>query len=153
MTDEVFSEKNIIDGEKSLTLGPAYFASRDIAERFMAKFEAEHFKPMLNKFTMEFRDLMWTDMSTFLMSDTESNLQGEMWRQADRMVEYLVSGEPWALQKFVLNERYDFDKVRKAIAAHIPQELQDARITFLEGQITKLKEENARLDRRVRELL
>ena len=153
MTDDVFSAENLREGEKSPTLGPAYFASRDIAERFMSKFTAEQFKPMLDQFTMQFRDKMWSDMQDYLMSDTEANIQGEMWRQADRMVEYLVAGEDWAMKKFVLNERYDFDKVRKAIAAHIPQELQDKRIEVLEQQIAEMRAANIRLENRIRELV
>lgn len=81
-------------------LGPAYFASRRIAERFMAAFEAEQFQPMIEKFAKDFQDRLWTDASTFLLSDTESNLQGAMRRQVDDCVKGILSGERSARMSF-----------------------------------------------------
>ena len=137
----MFEPDEIEEGSKHITLGPAYFAARKIAERFMADFEAEHFKPMIDEFSKRFRDELWSNISDWLLSDTESNLQGAMWRQADAMVGHLLAGDHWAMEKFALGARYDCGKIRKAVAEHIPRELQDARIADLEEEVARLKKD------------
>ncbi len=139
----MFEADEIAEGERTTTLGPAYFAARKSAERFMAAFEAEHFKPMIDRFSRDFRDAMWGDVVAFFLSDTESNLQGEMWRHADSMVRHVLAGEEWAMKKFALGERYDCEKVRAAVAKSVPRELQDARIADLEAEVAKLKNDLA----------
>ena len=128
----MFTPEEIKDGEKYDNLGPAYMAARASAERIMAAFEDEHFKPLIDKFAKDFQDRLWSDVVSYLLSDTENNLQGEMWRHADNMVEYVLSGEEWAMKRFVLGERYDCEKIRAKIASYVPIELQDARIADLE---------------------
>lgn len=123
------------------TLGPAYEAARKSAERFMASFEAEHFQPMIDKFVAEFRDKMWTEVCACFLSDTESNLQGDMWRHADSMVKHVLAGDRWAIEKFALGERYDCEKVREAVAKRVPKELQDARIADLEAELERVKKD------------
>lgn len=135
----MFAEEFVIEGQKSPALGPAYFDARRVAERFMAQFEAEQFKPLIDKFTKEFADEMWKSVSDWLLSDTESNLQSELWRIADNCVKAILGGERWALEKYALGERYDCDKVRETVARHIPQELQDKRVADLEEQVKKLQ--------------
>jgi hypothetical protein len=135
----MFEADEIEQGTEMPNLGPAYFAARKSAEKFMAAFEAEHFKPMIDKFAQDFRDAMWSDVTAFFLSDTESNLQGEMWRHADNMVKHILAGEDWAIKKFVLGERYDCEKVRAAVAKQVPTELQDARVADLEAQLARLK--------------
>ncbi len=144
----MFTPEEIKDGEKYDNLGPAYMAARASAERFMAAFEAEHFKPLIDKFVSELSDRLWSDVSSFLISDTENNLQSEMWRHADNMVEYVLSGEEWAMKRFVLGERYDCEKIRAKLAAYVPKELQDARIADLEKKVAELQESNEWLRRR-----
>lgn len=137
----MFEQDEIDKGTEHLTLGPAYFAARKTAERFMTQFESEHFKPLIEKFTKEFRDELWSNIDDWLLTDTENNLQGEMWRHADNMVKHVLAGDEWAMKKFALCERYDCEKVRKAVAKHIPKELQDARIADLEAEIESLKKD------------
>lgn len=138
----MFEPDEIAEAAKTGGLSPAYFAARKSAERFMASFEAEHFKPMIDKFSRDFRDAMWSDVVNFFLMDVEGNIQGEMWRHADSMVKYVLSGEKWAMDKFVLGERYDCEKVRATLAMQIPKELQDARIADLEAQVANLKKDN-----------
>lgn len=133
------TQEHIEKAEGNERLGPGYFASRDVAERFMADFEAEHFKPLIEKFSKEFSDHMWEEINSYLLSDTERNLQLAMWRHADDMVKYVLSGEEWAMKKFALGERYNCAKVREAVAKHVPQELQDQRIADLEAEVERLK--------------
>lgn len=131
-------------------LSPAYFYSRDAAERFMRDFEAEHFKPMLEKFVKEFHDELWPKLSEYLASDTTYNLHAQMWQQVDATVEALMSGHQWALDRYCLNCKYgNGEEIRKAVAAHVAKEHQDARVVDLEKQVATLKEELAFL-RRVR---
>lgn len=125
--------------EGYVSLGPNYFAGRKIAEEFMAKFEAEHFKPLIDKFTEQFREAMWEQVQDALMSDTENNIQHAIWHQVDRSVNDLLSGVKWAQDKYILGTRYDCDKIRAAIAAHIPKEIQDQRIVDLETELAEVK--------------
>jgi len=136
----MFAEEDLIEGEKAPVLGPHYFDSRRVAQNFMKKFEAEQFKPMIDKFASDLQDKLWGDIQNYLMSDTEANLQGEMWRMVDNSVKALLTGEGWALKRYALSERYnDGEKIRKAVAFHIPKELQDARIADLETENERLK--------------
>ena len=141
MTDPVFTDEDIFKGtEEYPVLGPAYFAARRMAERFMQAFEVEHFEPLVKRFTKDFSDTLWTDISDHLLSDTESNLQSEIWRTVDQCVEGILSGEQWIMNKYALGSKYDCEKIRAAVAQYIPQELQNARIADLESEIKSLKE-------------
>lgn len=121
-------------------LGPHYFEARDIAQAVMDKFEAEHFEPLLKKFSDELYEKAKGDFENWLMSDTTINLQDSVRRMVDDVVNALLAGEQWALERFPLADRYDGDRVRKAIAAHIPVELQAKRIAELEAEVKSLKE-------------
>lgn len=45
------------------------------------------------------------------------------------------------MDRYVLGQRYECEKIRAAIAKHIPEELQNARIADLEAENAKLKED------------
>lgn len=136
---DTISEEDVAASKGYETLGPAYFASRRIVERFMASFEAEHFKPLIDKAAEDFRDELWDKVSEWLLMDTESNLQSQMWRQVDDCVKGILSGERWVMDKYVLGQRYECEKIRAAVAKHIPEEIQNARIADLEAENAKLK--------------
>jgi hypothetical protein len=131
-------------GEQNPALGAAYFSATDAAEKFMAGFEAEQFKPLLEKFVKQmsdqFTDVMWEKFQDWLIDDTQRNVQGHMWRDVDAIVTAILGGEPWILQKYVLGERYNCEKVRAAIAALIPAELQEKRMADLEAENKSLRE-------------
>jgi hypothetical protein len=134
-------EQEFIDQAKGYeSLGPQYFAARKIAEAFMVQFQAEHFEALIEKAAGDFRQKMWDSLHDYLLGDTESNLHTSIWRQIDGSVEALLSGEEWALQRYALGSRYDHEKVRAAVAKHIPQELQDKRIADLEAQLAQAQE-------------
>jgi hypothetical protein len=133
-------EQEFIDEAKGYeSLGPQYFVARKIAADLMAKFEAEHFKPLIEKFTDEFRAALWPAVEDYLLSDTECNLQGTIWRRLDDTVKALLSGDKWAVERYALGSRYDAAAVRAAIAAHIPVELQQARVLDLEAELAEVK--------------
>lgn len=52
---DTITEEDVAASKGYESLGPAYFASRRIVERFMASFEAEHFKPLIDKAAKDFR--------------------------------------------------------------------------------------------------
>lgn len=141
MTDSIFTEDDMAKASEYPVLGPAYFASRRIVEELMAKFEAEDFKPLIESFEKKFSEKLWNAVADSLLVDTESNLQGEMHRMVDDCVMALLGGEGWALERWALTDRYDGVKIRAAVAAHIPQELQDKRVADLEKEIKFLKEQ------------
>lgn len=139
----MFTDAHLAEGEESPTLGPAYFCSRDVVERAMAGVQASDFKPLIDSFSKEFTDAVWRTVQDHLLSDTEMNLQGAMWRQVDDMVKHLLAGEKWAMDRFVLGARYDCERIREAVAAHIPNVLRDARIADLEAQLERMKNDLA----------
>lgn len=139
MTDIAdFTEKDLAEGAESLTLGPAYFAARRVCRAHLEAFEAEHMRPLIDAAAKQFTDTLWDSVRDYLWSDTESNLQGRMWRMTDQCVQALLSGEGWAINKYALGERYECDKVRAAVAKHVPEELQNARIADLEAEVERL---------------
>ncbi len=139
-----FTEENIADGEANPTLGPAYFAARDFVGRVMVNFEEEHIKPLADAVTKAVTDQItekvWDAFRDGLLTDTEYNAQGHIWHLVDDTVKALLSGESWAIQRYPLASRYDADKVREAVARHIPDELAKARIADLEAEIASLKQ-------------
>lgn len=137
---EIMDQKYIDQAEGYEVLGPNYFAAREVAEAFMAKFEVDHFKPLLKKAADELYSQMQESLESYLLGDVESNIQGTIWRQIDDSVKAILSGEKWAVSKYMLGERYDCDKVREAVAKVIPKELQDARVKDLEAEVERLKE-------------
>ena len=135
-----FTPSDLESGEEYLTLGPAYFAARRVCEAHLEAFQAEHMKPLIEQAAKDFTDKLWDSVRDHLWSDTEMNLQGQMWRMVDEAVRHTLAGEGWAMRKYALGERYDCEAVRKAVAAHIPEELQSARIADLEKQVALLEE-------------
>lgn len=136
----MFAQEDLDEGAKYENLGPAYFDARRVAEQFMAKFEAENFKPMIEKLSSDIRDKLWTDLENHLMSDTEMNLQGQVWRIVDNCVYAILGNERWVMDKYALGTRYDCEKVRATIARHIPQEIQNKRIADLEDELKRAKD-------------
>lgn len=134
-------QKFLDEGAAHPVLGPHYFAARAAAEEFMAKFEPEHFKPLIKKAADEFYSQMQESLEASLLSDVESNIQGTIWRQIDDSVRALMGGERWALERYALGTRYDCDKIREAVAKHIPAELQDKRVADLEAEVKRLSEQ------------
>lgn len=139
MGDPIFTDEHHAEAENSRSLGPAYFAARETAQKFMAAFEAENFKPLIDDFARDFQQRLWDDLETSLLSDTECNLQLHMSRMVDDTVQALLGGNEWALRRYVLGDKHDCEKVRAVVAAYVPTELQDRRIAELEAQVASLQ--------------
>jgi len=122
-------------------LGPHYFVARDVVDKFMAQFEPGPFDQIIKKAADDLYLSLHERLENFLLSDVESNLQGTLWRQIDESVKALLSGEKWALERYALGSKYESEKIREAVAKHIPKELQDARVADLETEIARLRED------------
>lgn len=144
----MFDQAEIEKGTEHLTLGPNYFRSRDVVEKFMAGMDADQFAPILKKAADDLYAQLLDSTQSYLLSNAEDNLQGELWRGADNIVQALLSGEKWAVDKYLLGERYNCEKVRDTVAKHVPKELQDARIADLEAEVERLRKDNAWLRQR-----
>jgi hypothetical protein len=135
----MFTDEAMTEAAKFPTLGPAYFEARTIVDQHLEKFEPEHFQPLIDTFAKQFRDALWDSVRDHLLSDTALNMQGETYRMVDNCIEALLSGERWAIERYALG-KYNQEKVRAAVAKHVPQELQDARIADLEKEVERLRE-------------
>jgi hypothetical protein len=135
-----FNDDDLDQGKASPILGPDYFAARRISEAVMAKFEAEHLKPLVEKTADEFREKLWDDLKDYIIGDTEMNVQNAIWRMVKDTVQALLTGEEWAMNRYPYEGYSDGEKVRKAIAAHSGDEIARRRIADLEKEVERLKE-------------
>jgi hypothetical protein len=133
-------DADMAEGERLPTLGPGYFAAQRFAASFVEGLEAEHFKPIAEKAAKEIADAIFTRIDEAFLYGLESNVQTHIWQQVDQIVRGLLAGTPWMIERFALGSRYDCDKVRAAIAQHIPKALQDARVADLEAEVASLKQ-------------
>jgi hypothetical protein len=128
------------DAQKHPVLGPNYFVGRKIAREFIAKFETEQFKPLIENFARQFEDKVWGDFLDHLLSDTETNLSNAIWRRVDICIEALMTGKHWAMERYALQAKYgDGENIRKAVARHVPFEIIGGRIADLEKENADLK--------------
>ena len=143
MTEAIFTEADIASGFNHPALGPEYFAARSFMGRFAAGWQEEHLKPLADSITKEvtdrIREKLWDDMRDYLISDTEINAQGAICSMVNDTVKALLSGEKWALERYPLAQRFEAEKIRAAIANHIPDEIAKARIADLEAKIEALE--------------
>lgn len=137
--NDCFTAEELAFGEQHPVLGPEYEAARNAAEKFMAPFEAEHFKALIDKFADDFRDKLWSDVADYLVADTETNLHETTRRAVEATVQALLTGEQWALNRYPLASFHDGEKIRKAVALHIGDEIALGRIADLEKEIAELK--------------
>lgn len=127
------------DSSDYARLGVNYFAAHDIANRVMDKFAAEMFKPLVEKFTKEFQDKLWSVINDWLIEDTQSNIASEINTRIERTIEALLTGNRHYIDQFVLPAYSSHgEAIRAAIAHAIPEELQMRRIKDLEDQVESL---------------
>lgn len=140
MSDKI-TEADWEFAESHKALGPAYEFAHRVCERQMEAFQDEHMKPLIDEAVKQFQEGLWDAVESHLWSDTEMNLQGKMWRAVDGIVEGILGGRPWVLNRFVLGESYNCEEIRKTLAGYVPRELQDARIADLEAEVERLREQ------------
>ena len=141
--EEVMDDATLIPDEAKgyESLGPAYFAARRVVDAAVQDFQDKELEPLVKASVDAFYSKLQDAVETSLWSDAEMNLQGKMWHMVDETVKALLTGEKWALERYCLGSRYEHEKVRAAVAAHIPQELQDKRVADLEAQVLQLSKD------------
>jgi hypothetical protein len=116
-------------------LEPEWTRGRQKAEVVMQQFQAEHFKPILKTLSDAMTEHLWDLFRDYLLTDTESNLEGHMRHRIECSVKALLGGEQWAVNKYIMDQYDSGKQIRATLAALIPKELQDARIADLEAQL------------------
>jgi hypothetical protein len=127
------------EGAKHPVLGPVYFSAREMAEKLMAGADAAEFKVLIDKAAADFGDKLQERVEYSLMNDVESNVQNFIWNEVDRIVQGLLSGERWVMERYALGERYRCEKVRATVAQHLGEELKAGRLADLEAEVERLK--------------
>lgn len=140
----IFTEEDIEFGENTPILGPEYSAARRFMEGFAESLREEHLQPFTDEIvktiTDKIREKVWEDFNDYLLMDTEYNAANAIRSMVNDTVKALLSGEKWAMERYPLAARYDAEKVRAAIAAHIPDDIAKARIADLENQVADLSQ-------------
>lgn len=144
MNKGIFTEEDIAFGAEHPTLGPNYSAAQRFMESVMRDFEDNHIKPLSDAVTKvvtdQITEKVWEVFQDSLLVDAEYNLQNAIRNMVDGTVKALLSGEKWAMQRYPLASKYEAEKVRAAIAAHIQDDLAKARIADLEADVANLRE-------------
>jgi hypothetical protein len=140
METPLITEEDVANVASFPTLGPAWSASRRIAERVMADWQNDAIKPLIDEAVKEIGYRLWEDVQDSLQDDMEHNIAGHIRGMVDETVQALLVGKPWALERYALTGNYNGDEVRAAIAKHIPIELQEKRIADLEAENKVLSE-------------
>ena len=120
-------------------LEPERTRGRQKAEAVMQQFQAEHFKPLLKTLSDAMTEHLWDIFRDYLLSDTESNLEGHMRDRIERSVQALLGAERWVVNKYVMDQYDSGKQIRATLATLIPKELQDARIADLEAELASTK--------------
>lgn len=136
-TDLTFTDDDIAVGP---VLGPEYRASHRLSEAMLAKFDAEHLKPLVDKVAEEFRDKLWDDVREWLLVDTEQNVAGAVRDMVEQTINALLTGKEWAMQRYPYADYAKGEDIRKAVAKHGSDALLGARINDLEAEIAKQKQ-------------
>lgn len=134
-------EQYVNKAEEHPTLWPAYFSARDFTDRLLEKADESEFEPIVKKFVDDAYSKLLDVVQAHIVLDLSLNVHGEILRTVDDIVKALLSGEQWAVKKYVLGERYDCEKIRAEVARHIPAELQDKRVADLEEEVKRLREQ------------
>jgi hypothetical protein len=136
---QIITQHDYKKGEQWPALGPCYSASQRIVEEALAHLTADDARKIADGIAKQVYERIYEVAEDALWSDAEVNLQGKMWRMVDEVVRGILSGERWVMVRYALGSRYDCDKIREAVAKHIPQEIMQARIADLEADNERLR--------------
>ncbi|WP_103730220.1 hypothetical protein [Novosphingobium sp. HII-3] len=140
MTDlTTFTDADTTD-HYAASLGPEYFASNRLAEAMMAKFDAEHLKPLVDKVADEFRDKLWSDVVDYLLADTEQNVAGAIRQMVEQTVQALLTGKEWAMNRYPYADYSKGEEIRAAVAKHGGDTLLARRVADLEAELEKSRQ-------------
>lgn len=139
----MIEEKHIEKSKDYSALGPSYFAASELCENFFSEWEPENLEGIAQKVAEEISGKIHNELRDFIWDgQLESSLQSKAYQMVDDTVKALLTGEKWAIDRYVMNDRYNDGAVlREKLARMIPQEIQDKRIADLEAQLEKIKKE------------
>ncbi|MCG3774247.1 MAG: hypothetical protein JW395_1065 [Nitrospira sp.] len=136
-----FTEEDLQEAANGFQiLGPGYFASRRAAEHFMKDAQVEALKLVATKASEMVREKLYEYVEEYFLSDLESNIQSHMVQMLDDTVTALLTGQEWALNRYILARRFQGEEVRAAVCKHGGDALQKMRIEELEKQVAQLQE-------------
>jgi hypothetical protein len=141
MTDgPIFTETDFKECNNS-TLGVHYFSARRIVNDAMSSLGNKDFSEIVKTASDLIYRHIQDAVEASMWADAEANLQGKVWHMVDDIVRGLLSGEKWLMDRYVLGEIYDCEKVRATVAKHIGDELAAKRIADLEDALAKAKQD------------
>lgn len=142
MTMEAFGieDEDVKAAEKYETLGPAYYAARRVAEIVMRGSDTLPFEDVAE----ECRDLIYRKVydtiETHMLCDLEINIQGHITRMVDDTMQALLTGQPWAMERYPYHAYNRGEEVRAAVAKHGGEPLLMKRIADLEKEVERLRD-------------
>lgn len=121
-------------------LGAEYVAARDFVEKAMGSFDPDEFakplmegpvKDLLDGVHKHFNDLF----VDYFLQDVETNAQNRMRLMVEQTVLALLSGDEWALKKYVLSSYNRGKEVRKALMEKHGDAVRDQYVKDLEKEL------------------
>ena len=140
MSERILTDKDFAYAEKYPGLGPHYWPSQRIVEAALKLLTSDAAKVIAERVATEIYQQIVDATQDALWQDAQMNLQSKMWHMVDEIVRAILSGNRDVINRYALENRYDCEAVRKAVAGHIPQEIMTARIADLEYENERLKD-------------
>ena len=142
MTDEAtpsLTDKDFKQAEEYPTLGPVYFAARRMSEGAVKAIEDIDLSGAIKTFTDEAYEKILSATHDWLLSNLESNLQGDIQETVETIIKALIGGKKWAMRRYALADKYEDERygIREAICKHIGDEVAAQRIADLEAEIAR----------------
>ena len=149
MPEQTITQDDIEQAESFGGLGPAYFATRRHVEAAVAGLPESANQEVLEAIKAACAALYEQALGKFqdsLFFDAESNLHQKMHDTIDGTIEALLSGEPWALKRYCLDDRYMQQRpaILAAIAEHCGDEVAKQRIADLEAELKRVNDQYQR---------
>ena len=100
------------------TLGPAYFSAQRFIENAVRGEEGELFSALVKKTADDFYEQALEKFQDHLVYDAAINVGGHIRKMVDDTVQALLTGEPWAMERYPLTAFYDGLAIRAALLRH-----------------------------------
>ena len=140
MSDDVFTADDFASHERTPN-GPAYYAARRMAQQLCAGMDAQPLKKVADTVIDQVRTAIYDYVEWYLRDDIEANLQHHIQRTAEATVDALLTGQPWAMDRYPLNSHRNGEEIRATVAKHGGDALLMARIADLEKEVARLTED------------
>ena len=99
-------------------LGPGYFAAQRFVENALRGEEGGLFADLVKKAADDLYGQALEKFQAHLVFDASANVAGHIERQVNDTVQALLTGEPWALERYPLTALYDGLAIRAALLRH-----------------------------------